>query len=133
MFLFFKIRLQFRRNQSKSLDVATYRLLRNIEKNLHRIDIATADFRHQDDNMTLCLWLRIQLPTPMPNPRKPPKPRIEVNFSEMKMDVQLPVSIDGDKMAVRGLYMKYDHLSDLSATYDKPAIPKEYDIGKKPF
>ncbi|XP_063926331.1 axoneme-associated protein mst101(2)-like isoform X2 [Zophobas morio] len=122
------VRLLFRVQQAKSLDVATYRLLRNIEKNLHRIDIPTADYKYQDDNIALCLWLRIQLPTPLPNPRRPPKPRIEVQFPEMKMEVQYPPSIDGEKMAVRALYVKYDHLSDLSETYDKPPIPEHYDM-----
>lgn len=48
----------------------------------------------------------------------------------MKMEVQYPPSIDGEKMAVRALYVKYDHLSDLSETYDKPPIPEHYDMGK---
>ncbi|XP_015837771.1 dynein axonemal intermediate chain 7 isoform X2 [Tribolium castaneum] len=122
------VRLLFRQQQAKSLDVATYRLLRDIERNLHRIDIPTADYKYQDDNIVLCLWLRVQLPTPLPNPRRPPKPRIEVNFPEMKMEVQFPVSIDGDKMAVRTLYVKYDHLSDLCDTYQKPEVPERYDI-----
>lgn len=67
------VRLLFRQQQAKSLDVATYRLLRDIEANLHRIDIPTADFKYQDENIALCMWLRIQLPTPLPNPRRPPK------------------------------------------------------------
>ncbi|RZC42436.1 protein CASC1-like [Asbolus verrucosus] len=123
------VRLLFRQQQAKSLDVATYRLLRDIEKNLHRIDIPTADYKYQDDNIALCLWLRVQLPTPLPNPRRPPKPRIEIEFPEMKMEVQFPLTIDGDKIAIRALYVKYDHLSDLSATYQKPLIPEQYDKG----
>lgn len=67
------VRILFREQQAKSLDVATYRLLRNIEKNLNRIDIPTADYRYQDNNLALCLWLRIQLPIPLPNPRRPAK------------------------------------------------------------
>lgn len=49
----------------------------------------------------------------------------------MKMEVQFPVNLDCEKMAIRALYVKYDHLSDLSDTFDKPPIPEEYDIGIK--
>jgi hypothetical protein len=57
------------------------------------------------------------------------RPHIEVNFKEMKLEVQFPPTVDGEKTAVRALYVKYDHLSDLSDTYQKPDVPEQYDIG----
>lgn len=49
----------------------------------------------------------------------------------MKIEAQFPASMDGEKMAIRALYVKYDHLSDLCDTYEKPQIPERYDTGKK--
>lgn len=69
----FQVRQLFRDHQKENLEVATYKLLRNIEKNLRRIDIPTADFDFADENINLSLWLRVQLPIPLPNPRRPPK------------------------------------------------------------
>jgi hypothetical protein len=46
----------------------------------------------------------------------------------MKLEVQFPPTVDGEKTAVRALYVKYDHLSDLSDTYQKPDVPEQYDI-----
>lgn len=67
------IRQLFRDYQANCLDVATYRLLRNVERNLNRINIPTADFNFKDDHVTVCVWLRVMLPIPLPNPRRPPK------------------------------------------------------------
>lgn len=63
----------FREHQQKSLDVATYLLLRDIDKNLNRIDIPTANYTRTEEHFKLALWLRVQLPTPLFNPRKPPR------------------------------------------------------------
>lgn len=53
--------------------MATYRLLRDIDTRLNRIDIPTADFNIDEKDFKLSLWLYVQLATPMFNPRAPPK------------------------------------------------------------
>ncbi|XP_023310803.1 protein CASC1-like [Anoplophora glabripennis] len=117
------VRQLFRDHQKENLEVATYKLLRNIEKNLHRIDIPTADFNFADENLNLSIWLRVQLPVHLPNPRRPPKSRIEIAFPNVNMEVLFPSSIDCDSMAVRSVYLKYDHLSDLCASFYIPNTP----------
>lgn len=53
--------------------MATYKLLRDINKRMNRIDIPTADFTIIDENFILCLRLNVKLATPMHNPRAPAK------------------------------------------------------------
>lgn len=55
------------------MDAAIYKLLRDINKNLNRIDIPTADYRRRENNFGFCLWVLVQLPTCMFNPRAPAK------------------------------------------------------------
>lgn len=74
------VRLLFRQHQQLSLDTATYRMLRNIETKLRRIDIPTADFHFKDEHFIMYVWLRVQLATPLPNPRKPAKCVTIVDF-----------------------------------------------------
>ncbi|CAH2005740.1 unnamed protein product [Acanthoscelides obtectus] len=120
------IRQLFRDQQQDSLDVATYRLLRNVEKNLHRIDIPTADYDFADENIKFSIWLRVILPIPLPNPRRPPKARLDINFENVNLQSLFPLLIECDGMAIRAMYLKYDHLSDLCSSFDTPAVPEEF-------
>ncbi|XP_074031121.1 dynein axonemal intermediate chain 7 isoform X1 [Leptinotarsa decemlineata] len=120
------VRQLFREHQKESLDVATYRLLRCVEKNLNRIDIPTADFNYKNEDINLSIWLRVQLPIPLPNPRRPPKPRVDVSFPEIGMQVLLPITVDCENMALRAMYLKYDHLSDSCQTYHMTEAPPHY-------
>ncbi|XP_050302897.1 dynein axonemal intermediate chain 7-like [Anthonomus grandis grandis] len=120
------VRQLFRDYQASSLDVATYRLLRNVEHNLNRLNIPTADFNFKDDIVTLCIWLRVMLPIPLPNPRRPPKPRIDVTFKLMDVSVLFPFTIDCENAALRAMYLKYDHLSDLNENFYMPPVPDDY-------
>ncbi|XP_066153892.1 dynein axonemal intermediate chain 7-like isoform X3 [Euwallacea fornicatus] len=120
------IRQLFRDFQTDSLDVATYRLLRDVENNLNRINIPTANFNFKDDFVTLCIWLRVMLPIPLLNPRRPPKPRIDISFNLMDFSVLFPLTVDCENAAIRAMYLKYDHLSDLSDTYYMPEVPRDF-------
>lgn len=117
------IRQSFRDYQCRSLNSVTYNILRHTDKNLHRIDITTADFNFKDKYIVLNIWLKVQFPIPMPNPRRPPKPRLDVNFPDVNMQVLFPTTIQGDGMALRAMYLTYDHLSDQSETFICPTIP----------
>lgn len=66
--------------QTLSLNVATYKLLKCVEKNMNRVDIPTAEFNFRDDYMDISVWLRVNLPIPLSNPRRPPKPRVDIPF-----------------------------------------------------
>ncbi|KAF2885426.1 hypothetical protein ILUMI_20706 [Ignelater luminosus] len=118
----------FREYQQKSLDVASYRLLRDIQNNLYRLKLSTADFQRKEEHFALYLYVLVRLPTCMPNPRTPPPPRIQLDISDIQMYVLFPESIDGQLQAIRVMYVKYDHLSDLCATYHKPSIPEQYNL-----
>lgn len=49
----------------------------------------------------------------------------------MKMNVVFPLSMECERMAIRAMYLTYDHLSDLSRTYDKPEdVPEHFQSGK---
>lgn len=50
----------------------------------------------------------------------------------MNMHVLFPETFQCETMAIRGMYVTYDHLSDLSRTYDKPGgVPQHYYDGKQ--
>ncbi|KYN06166.1 Axonemal 84 kDa protein [Cyphomyrmex costatus] len=54
--------------------------------------------------------------------RKP----IEVYFKEIELTVKMPLDIDCYCMAIRTLWVKYDHYSDSSSSYIIPKVPEEY-------
>lgn len=62
--------------------------------------------------------------------RKP----IEVHFEELELTVKMPSDIDCYCMAIRALWVKYDHYSDCAISYNMPELPDEYEsmhtIGK---
>lgn len=118
-----RVRQNFREYQTRSLNSVTYNILRHIDKHCHRIDIPTADYSFKDEYVVLNMWLKIQLPIPMPNPRRPPKPRLDVTFPDVNMQVLFPTSITCDKMAIRAMYLAYDHLSDQCEMCISPTIP----------
>lgn len=54
-----------RYQQQKHLDTATYKLLRNLEKNLKPIDLTTCKFISTSQHFTLYLWAEIVMPVPV--------------------------------------------------------------------
>lgn len=53
------------------MDTATYRLLRDVRRKLNRTNLSKAEFRKEEENYCLFLWLIVSLPACMRNPRKP--------------------------------------------------------------
>ncbi|GJQ85901.1 hypothetical protein Trydic_g21756 [Trypoxylus dichotomus] len=121
------IRTQCREQQHENLDMATYRLLRDINARMNRPDIPTADFTITDEHFILCLWLTVNLATPMHNPRAPAKKRMEINFPETRLNILFPTTLKAKDIVIRAIYLKYDHLSDDCETYDKPEMVKDID------
>ncbi|KAK9754209.1 Cancer susceptibility candidate 1 N-terminus [Popillia japonica] len=116
-----------RDQQQENLDMATYKLLRDINKRMNRIDIPTADFTIIDENFILCLRLNVKLATPMHNPRAPAKKRLEINFPETRLNILFPAMLDPKGIVIRAMYLKYDHFSDNCDTYHKPDMTDEFD------
>ena len=48
----------------------------------------------------------------------------------MGMSLEFPSSMNLNQMAIRGIYVKYNHLSDTCKSYYVPRIPKHYKKGK---
>ncbi|KAB0802587.1 hypothetical protein PPYR_04773 [Photinus pyralis] len=116
----------FRERQQRSLDIASYRILRDISNKMNNIQLVKADFNIVEEQFTICLWTMVSVPKSYPNPRAPPRPRVEVAFPQLKMNVLLPAIIDCYLLALRTMYVKYDHLSDSCASYHEPEIPDAY-------
>jgi len=55
--------------------------------------------------------------------RKP----IEVHFEEIELTIKMPVDVDCYCMAIRALWVKYDHYSDCATSYFMPKLPDEYE------
>lgn len=56
--------------------------------------------------------------------RKP----IEIIFKELELTLKMPVDLDCYSMAIRGLWLLYDHYSDQGSSFLMPDIPAEYKI-----
>lgn len=69
----FKIRQSFREHQQLNLDGVTYRLMRNVYKNLNLLNLFVADFNTKQEHFALCIWCLVL----MPKPKKPRSKKLE--------------------------------------------------------
>lgn len=51
---------------------------------------------------------------------------IEVTFQEINLTVKMPIDVDCYCMAIRGLWVQYDHYSDQGISFRMPELPDEY-------
>ncbi|KAK4878571.1 hypothetical protein RN001_011077 [Aquatica leii] len=123
-----QVRRSFRQDQQKSLNVACYRILKDVSNRMIRLNLEKSDYRRVEPNFTVCLWTMVELPTSLPNPRAPHRQRTELNFSELNLHLVLPLVINCYRLAIRLMYLSYDHLSDLCATYDEPPMPENHQL-----
>lgn len=40
------------------------------------------------------------------------------------MNVLFPITLTAESMAIRGMYLDYDHVSDLAKSYNMPPLPE---------
>ncbi|XP_051167349.1 dynein axonemal intermediate chain 7-like isoform X2 [Leptopilina boulardi] len=119
------IRQELRNKLQSWIDAATYKLLRHIEKDMLRMDLRNARFIQKSIDLVCCIWALIRLPITIKQiPEKDRKP-IEVNFDEVNLTIKMPPDIDCYAMAIRGLWLNYDHYSDLGTSYTIPNIPEK--------
>ncbi|CAL7946735.1 unnamed protein product [Xylocopa violacea] len=109
------------------IDLACYRLLRNIETNMIREDTKTSRYVSVTSNAVCCVWAPIALPTGIKQhsltaQRKP----IEVEFQQMRLTIKLPADLDCHRMAIRGLWLAYDHYSVEADSYRMPRLPDQF-------
>nr|XP_033328828.1 protein CASC1-like isoform X1 [Megalopta genalis]XP_033328829.1 protein CASC1-like isoform X1 [Megalopta genalis] len=107
------------------IDLACYRLLRNIEANMTREDMKTTRYVRESVQMVCCVWAPIVLPVGMKRITDKDRKAIEVAFDEIKLTVKLPVDLDCHRMAIRGLWLAYDHYSVETESRRVPDLPAE--------
>ncbi|XP_078047817.1 dynein axonemal intermediate chain 7 [Augochlora pura] len=107
------------------IDLACYRLLRNIEANMIREDMRTSRYVRESNQMVCCVWAPIVLPVGMKRFTDKDRKAIEVTFNEIKLTVKLPVDLDCHCMAIRGLWLAYDHYSVETESRRMPELPAE--------
>lgn len=54
--------------------------------------------------------------------RKP----VEVVFEEINLSVKMPMDVDCYCMAIRGMWVNYDHYSDQTRSFDVPELMESY-------
>ncbi|KOC68038.1 Cancer susceptibility candidate protein 1 like protein [Habropoda laboriosa] len=121
-----RIRLQ------RWIDLACYRLLRNIEVNMIREDTKTTRYVRVTNKAVCCVWAPIAMPVGMKRQgadRERPsliahRKSIQVEFEQMDVTIKMPSDVDCHRMAIRGLWLEYDHYSVEADSYRIPALPE---------
>ncbi|XP_011313857.1 axonemal 84 kDa protein-like isoform X2 [Fopius arisanus] len=120
------IRSTFREGLKCWMDLASYRLLRHIEWDMIREDLKNARYVKQSNELICCVWALIQLPISIKQVAERDRKSIEIIFKELNLTVKMPADMDCYAMAMRGLWVQYDHYSDLSPSFSIPEMPREY-------
>ncbi|KAI4476007.1 hypothetical protein M0804_013932 [Polistes exclamans] len=94
------IRQDFRNKLQNCIDQACYRLLRQIERDMLRVDLRNAIYVKESSYLVCCIWALIKLPISIKDiPDKDRKP-IEVHFKEIELTIKMPLDIDCYCMAI---------------------------------
>ncbi|CAG5080947.1 Similar to CFAP94: Dynein intermediate chain CFAP94 [Cotesia congregata] len=121
-----KVRKIFREKLKYWIDLATYRLLRQIERDMVREDLRNARFVKEANEMICCIWALIRLPISIKQFSERDRKPIEIIFKELDLSVKMPLDLDCYAMSIRGLWIQYDHYSDQGSSFFMPDIPQEY-------
>ncbi|XP_014297583.1 uncharacterized protein LOC103573796 isoform X3 [Microplitis demolitor] len=124
------VRKIFRAKLKYWIDLATYRLLRQIERDMIREDLRNARYIKEADEIICCIWALIRLPISIKQLSERERNPIEINFKELDLTVKMPVDVDCYAMSIRGLWIKYDHYSDQGSSFLMPEIPQEYNMNE---
>ncbi|XP_076630391.1 dynein axonemal intermediate chain 7 [Colletes latitarsis] len=119
------IATEIRKKLQLWIDHACYRLLRNIEANMIREDMKTTRYVRVSNKLVCCVWAPIALPIGMKRLTEKEKRPIEVEFPEMKLTIKMPADVDCYSMAIRGLWLAYDHYSVETNSCRIPQLPEE--------
>ncbi|XP_071861726.1 dynein axonemal intermediate chain 7 isoform X2 [Bombus fervidus] len=123
-----KLRIELQR----WIDLACYRLLRNIEANMIREDMKTTRYVRATNKAVCCVWAPIALPIGLKRQGGDIErssliahgKSIEIEFEEMKLTIKMPSDLDCHRMAIRGLWLAYDHYSIEANSYRMPQLPE---------
>ncbi|XP_014489011.1 PREDICTED: protein CASC1-like isoform X2 [Dinoponera quadriceps] len=120
------IRQRFRDKLQEWMDMACYALLRQIERDMVREDTKTATYSSVSKHVSCCIWVLIKWPIKLKQPTDKDRIPIEVHFEEMELTVKMPTDIDCYCMAIRALWVMYDHYSDRAISHVMPELPDKY-------
>ncbi|XP_011635025.1 axonemal 84 kDa protein-like [Pogonomyrmex barbatus] len=120
-------RQEFRNKLQEWIDAACYSLLRKIEKDMIRESIRTARYTNISDKISICIWTLIKSPIPLKQVTEKDRKPIEVLFEEIELTVKMPADIDCYCLAIRALWVKYNHYSDSATSCIIPKLPEEYE------
>ncbi|EZA57011.1 Axonemal 84 kDa protein [Ooceraea biroi] len=118
---------RFRDKLREWIDMACYSLLRQIEKDMIRESTRTARYSKLSDQIACCIWALIKWPIGLKQTTHKDRKPIEVHFEEIELTIKMPTDIDCYCMAIRALWVKYDHYSDRAISYNMPELPDEYE------
>lgn len=121
-----QVRSDFREELQSRIDKATYLILRNLEENMIHIDLETVKYLKQCSAFILSLWSVLKLPRSSNDDR--PSPTID--FPDCGVNIQLPPQFSQSFIAVRTLWLKYNHFSDLSRSWNKPQVSFDEEDGR---
>ncbi|XP_031775407.1 axonemal 84 kDa protein isoform X6 [Apis florea] len=130
------IAAQLRLKLQQWIDLACYRMLRNIETNMTRENTKTTRYIRTTNKAICCVWAPITLPIGMKRQVERDRPSIfpvvgkciEIEFKEIKLRIKMPSDIDCHCMAIRGLWLAYDHYSIGSNSYWMSKLPELFDL-----
>ncbi|CAD1470876.1 unnamed protein product [Heterotrigona itama] len=125
------IAAKLRAELQRWIDLACYQLLRNIEANMVREDTNITRYICVTNKAVCCVWAPITLPIGLKRQamdrERPslfvPRKTIEIEFEEMKLTIKMPSDFDCHQMAIRGLWLAYDHHSVEADSYRMPLLP----------
>ncbi|XP_034947432.1 axonemal 84 kDa protein-like isoform X2 [Chelonus insularis] len=124
------IRTSFRNKLKYWIDLANYRLLRHIERDMIREDLKNARYIKEANEMICCLWALIKLPISIKQVNDKDRKSIEINFKELDLIIKMPVDVDCYAKAIRALWVQYDHYSDQGSSFLMPDVPKKYQMNE---
>ncbi|XP_075210339.1 dynein axonemal intermediate chain 7-like [Lycorma delicatula] len=116
-----EVRQNFRTELQTRIDNATFSILRNLEQNMISIDLSTVHYLKECPHFILGLWTEIINPHPWNY--EPVAPTVD--FSQIGVSLQVPYQLAKEYYVIRVLWVKYNHYSDISMTWNsKPLLPE---------
>ncbi|PZC70528.1 hypothetical protein B5X24_HaOG215704 [Helicoverpa armigera] len=113
---------------SNAIQMASYNLLRDIEKNLVSESTKVSTYQREFKGLRLNIWVAVKWPTRKPKPVPQEPEPVELSFPSMKVTVKLPKIIDGSCVCVRAARSLIDLLSESSRSFAlKAPMPKLYE------
>uniref|UniRef100_A0A2A4K144 IC97/Casc1 N-terminal domain-containing protein n=1 Tax=Heliothis virescens TaxID=7102 RepID=A0A2A4K144_HELVI len=123
-----EVRLALRAELANAIQMASYTLLRDIEKNLVAESTKISTYHREFKGLMLNIWVAVKWPTKKPKPVPQEPEPVELTFPSMKVTVKLPKIIDGSCVCVRAARSLIDLLSESSRSFAlKADMPKRYE------